>query len=247
MGWYANEPLRGLRQWSMVKQRLITIVAILCLAQLAVIASRQLQDSGSDLNVLRATIESFAARIADLFSGSQADISREKSAKNQGGSKTNPIRSGELVPSMADASDLTSDKASKASNAEARASREKEPEAKKDTSTRDPFVPFFSIRNNSRSDSSVSLTEYDVSELRVAAIVSDAAGNRSASVEATDGKSFIVRVGTKIGENGGRVENITSTTIVISEPAGSTFGSQGAVTKELSLKTNPPAPSGSAN
>lgn len=231
----------------MLKQRLISIVAVLCLAQLAVTASHQLQDNGSDLNELRGTLETFARHVTDLFSGDDAATSSDRSAKTQGSPKTASMRSGELAPLMADDSDSTTDKSAKTQDTQAKIAKDRKTEIKSAAPARDPFVPFFSIRNNSRGDGAGSLTDYDVSELRVAAIVSDGAGNRSASIEASDGKSFIVRVGTKIGENGGRVETITATTIVISEPAGATFGNGGATTKELSLKTTPPAPSGRAD
>jgi hypothetical protein len=116
------------------------------------------------------------------------------------------------------------------------------------TASRDPFVPFFSIRDRNRGGKTPAITDYELSELRLAAIISDSYGKRSASVEASDGKSFIVKVGSVIGDNGGEIKEITSSKIVISEPANLLAGnttseapnteSERPVTKELALKTN---------
>jgi hypothetical protein len=220
----------------MNKQRLISFVAVLCLAQLAIITSRQLQDKDSDLQVLRARVQSAFSLVSDLFSGNHNSSLNTVSDTIAKPAQLAPVRSGELAPTFLKDDAPAVQVANRATAPSLLIPPDSAP--KKDAG-RDPFVPFFSIRSGAQGDSAHPLTGYDLSELRVAAIIGDAAGNRSASVQASDGKNFIVKVGAKIGENGGRVESITATSIVISEPSHSSVGDEGAVIKELSLKTYP--------
>jgi Tfp pilus assembly protein PilP len=195
----------------MNKQRLIYIVAILCLAQLAVTASRQLQDGSSDLNSLVSQAQSLLAQARSI------------------GKDAAKTTTSSIDPSSSRAKNTNS-----LSSAPAK--------------SRDPFVPFFSLRNRDRGGNAVALTDYGLSEMRVAAIISDSSGNRSASVETSDGKSFIVKVGSLIGDNGGEIKEISQGKLVISEPASlfpddtkieaPSTGSETTVTKELLLKTN---------
>ncbi len=226
----------------MNKQRLISFVAVLCLAQLAIITSRQLQEKDSDLQKLRAHIQAGATWITDLLSGDDSPPQNQPEKKDP---KTTPARSGELTPTLLN--DDSPKDGRPPETARVAATGRSEALSTNAPVTRDPFVPFFSIRSGTRKDNPNPLTDYDLAELRVAAIIGDSAGNRSASIETSDGKSFIVKVGTKIGSNGGRIESITATTIVISEPADSGVGNQSAITKELSLKSYPTPPSGIAN
>lgn len=226
----------------MNKQRLISFVAVLCLAQLAIITSRQLQEKDSDLHTLRARIQAGNTWIAGLLSGDDAPPQNQPETKDL---KTAPLRSGELTPTLLN-DDSPNDRRPPETARVAMTGRHEAPTTNA-LVVRDPFVPFFSIRSGARKDNPSPLTDYDLSELRVAAIIGDAAGNRSASIETSDGKSFIVKVGAKIGGNGGRIESITATTIMVSEPADSGTGNQSAITKELSLKSYPTPPSGIAN
>jgi Tfp pilus assembly protein PilP len=119
--------------------------------------------------------------------------------------------------------------------------------ASRQATTRDPFVPFFSVKGSAKeADPANPLTSYDLSELRVVAIVRSSQGITSASVETKDGKSFIVKNGTKIGPYGGTVSNISATTIYIEEPSSSLLGDSTKATREISLKT-PPLPGGIVN
>lgn len=235
----------------MSKQRFLFVVAVLCLAQLGIIVSQQLQEKDSDLNTLRDGLQSASGVVSSLLAGDQSSTndglslnkSQSSRASDKGAITSQPARAttGELAPTLLhneDTNGRTAQQGAEHSQPQGVKASVRDP-AKAESTARDPFVPFFSIRSNARGDNPYPLTEYDISELRVAAIVSDAAGNRSASVEALGEKSFIVKVGTKIGKNGGRVESISATTITISEPTTSTFNGQGLAIKELSLKTYP--------
>lgn len=229
----------------MNKQRIITLVAVLCLAQLAVITSRQLQDETSDLQRLRAHVESFTSSITKLFLVGSDSSTRSQSTRNSQGTAPSLTHPSELAPTFLKDDAPSAQPAPKPVSA--LAAKPSETNSERNSAPRDPFVPFFAIRSKGHADAAHPLTNYSIEQLRVTAIIGDSAGNRSASVETHDGKSFIVRVGARIGENGGRVDRITPTTIVILEPSDSATGLERPATKELSLKTYPTPPSGLAN
>ena len=82
----------------------------------------------------------------------------------------------------------------------------------------DPFVPFYSITAETSLDRLAPLTSYELSQLRVSAIIGDAQNNRIASVETVSGGIFIVRPGTPVGKHGGTIQAITEQDILIAEP-----------------------------
>jgi Tfp pilus assembly protein PilP len=227
----------------MNKQRIVTFVAVLCFAQLAIIASQQLQDNNSDLQRLRGGAQSLFTSLANFFRHDKDSASAVQGSENAQTATAPSARPRELAPTF------LKDGAPKgriSSEAIAHSVPQSTEAAVKKSGSRDPFVPFFTIRNNSKGDSAHPLTNYSLSDLRVVAIIGDSTGNRKASVEAHDGKSFIVRVGTYIGDSGGRVDTITASTIVIVEPRDSSTGISGATVRELSLKTYPTPHSGIA-
>jgi Tfp pilus assembly protein PilP len=83
---------------------------------------------------------------------------------------------------------------------------------------RDPFVPSYSVVAKENPSHLAPLTSYELSQLRVSAIIGDSDGNRMASVETVSGGIFIVRPGTPVGKNGGTVRAITGRSVVIAEP-----------------------------
>jgi Tfp pilus assembly protein PilP len=101
---------------------------------------------------------------------------------------------------------------------------------------RDPFKPFYSNSDHPDPARKRTLQEYDLSELRVTAIIADKLGNSSASLAAPNGQSFIVKVGSYVGKQGGQVEVITDAKVVITTPNESSPGSGPAARRELSLK-----------
>jgi Tfp pilus assembly protein PilP len=229
----------------MTKQRFITLVALLSFAQLAILTSRQIDDKNSDLQRLRDYTQSFASSVAKLFSNDTDSAPPSPSSRSSQIAASSPSRPGELAPTFLNDDATTVRAVPKL--AATLPTKPSVPTPQKNATPRDPFVPFFAIRNNNQEDGAHPLTNYSLEDLRVSAIIGDSTGNRSASIEATDGKSFIVRVGARVGDHGGRVERITPTTIVIIEPRDSAVETGEATTKELSLKTYPTPHSGLAN
>jgi hypothetical protein len=93
------------------------------------------------------------------------------------------------------------------------------PAAQDATVRRDPFAPFFRVTGRDVSESSVALTDVDLKDIRVTAILHTATGKASASVETAAGRAFIISQGSPIGTKGGRVSDISAARVVISEPA----------------------------
>lgn len=85
-------------------------------------------------------------------------------------------------------------------------------------SARDPFVPFYSITAENSLDRLAPLTSYELSQLRVTAIIGDKQNNRIASIETVSGGIFIVRPGTPVGKHGGTIQAITEQGILVAEP-----------------------------
>lgn len=105
---------------------------------------------------------------------------------------------------------------------------------------RDPFVPFFQIRKSTGGDDNRPLTEYELSELKVTAIISDSHGERMASVETPSGRDFIVRPGGLIGPRGGRIVAILPAKLVIEEPSLPSGATITTTERELALKSPTP-------
>jgi Tfp pilus assembly protein PilP len=219
----------------MNKQRFITLIAILSFAQLAIIASRQLNDKNSDLERLRAQAQSFISSTSKLLSNNTSRTATSPMPNNSETTTPSILRPRELAPTFLKDDSSALEAAPKLSAS--LSGKPSELSARKNISSRDPFVPFFAIRNNNQGDPAYPLTHYSLQDLRVTAIIGDSSGNRSASIEAHDGKSFIVRVGARVGDSGGRVERITPSAIVIVEPRDSSIENLKATTKELSLKS----------
>lgn len=98
-------------------------------------------------------------------------------------------------------------------------SKDMSPAAAETTVKRDPFAPFFRVKGRDTSASSLTLTDVDLKDIRVTAILHTASGKTSASVETPTGRSFIIVKGSPIGTRGGRVTDISAARVVISEPA----------------------------
>jgi type IV pilus assembly protein PilP len=93
---------------------------------------------------------------------------------------------------------------------------------------RDPFRPYVRFDRPALSGELTPLEQYDLSQLRLVAIVTDErdpSGTR-AVVEDGSGLGFIVRVGTAIGRTRGRVSTIERDRIVVEEYPTNVFGEQ---------------------
>ena len=105
---------------------------------------------------------------------------------------------------------------------------------------RDPFVPFFSIKQGGGNAATSTPADFELSELRVTAIIKDSQGNYSASVKAPNERNFIIKVGSLIGLNGGKVTAITDSKILVSESSDAGVDGSSTALKELVLKRSEP-------
>ncbi|MDI7258740.1 MAG: pilus assembly protein PilP [Thermodesulfobacteriota bacterium] len=83
----------------------------------------------------------------------------------------------------------------------------------------DPFKPFIQltpVRELSRTTPVTPLQKYDISQLKLVAIISTPEGN-VALVEDSAGKGYFVKKGTEIGRNDGKVTRILKDRLIIEE------------------------------
>jgi type IV pilus assembly protein PilP len=99
----------------------------------------------------------------------------------------------------------------------------------------DPFKPFIELTPVKRASGAGPLTplqKYDISQLKLVAIISGADGN-IALVEDVTGRGYFVRKGTWIGKNDGRVTKILRDKVIIEEVYQDILGQ--TKTNEISL------------
>jgi len=82
------------------------------------------------------------------------------------------------------------------------------------------------------------IEKVDLSQLKLVGIISASSGNK-ALVEDASGKGFVIKKGTRIGINSGRVVKILKTLVVVEEEAESILGKITLVKKELKLQKPP--------
>lgn len=90
----------------------------------------------------------------------------------------------------------------------------------------DPFKPFIQItsaKENSRTLPLTPLQKYEVSQLKLVAIIIAREGN-IALVEDSAGKGYFLKKGTEIGKNDGKVKTILKDKVVIEESYEDIFG-----------------------
>ncbi len=90
----------------------------------------------------------------------------------------------------------------------------------------DPFKPFIEltpVREKVRTTPLTPLQKYDLSQLKLVAIVSTPEGN-VALVEDSTGKGYFIKKGTEIGKNEGKVTKILKDRIIIEELYEDVFG-----------------------
>jgi len=97
------------------------------------------------------------------------------------------------------------------------------------TGRRDPFRPYVESHDSSLPSGEITpLQQYELSQLRLVAIITDESnspGSR-AVVEDSSGLGYIVRVGTPIGRASGRVTAIERDRLVVEEWPSNVFGEQ---------------------
>ena len=103
---------------------------------------------------------------------------------------------------------------------------QKEPEKKEEQEYQynpagkpDPFKPFIEltpVREKVRTTPLTPLQKYDISQLKLVAIISSPEGN-VALVEDTAGRGYFIKRGTEIGKNEGKVTKILKDRVIIEE------------------------------
>ena len=106
------------------------------------------------------------------------------------------------------------------------------------TGKRDPFRPYVSpVGPRGAAGQRTPLQQYELSQIQLVAIIIDQLepGQARAVVEDSAGLGYIVRVGTPIGRNNGRVTTIEADRLVIEEWPTNVFGEERRVVivKEL--------------
>ncbi len=99
----------------------------------------------------------------------------------------------------------------------------------------DPFKPFIQltpIRESSRGTPLTPLQKYDISQLKLVAIICTHEGN-IALVEDATGKGYFLKKGVWIGKNDGKVTKILKDKVIIEEAYQDVFGQ--TKTQEISL------------
>ena len=122
----------------------------------------------------------------------------------------------------------------------AKTTETKEPEKKEETEYSynpigkpDPFKPFIQLASREGSRKfTTPLQKFDISQLKLVAIISTSQGN-VALVEDATGKGYILRKGTWVGKNDGKVTKILKDKVIIEEVYQDIFGQ--TKTSEISL------------
>ena len=109
----------------------------------------------------------------------------------------------------------------------------------------DPFASIFravpSVLADQNEKKRIPLTpieKVDLSQLKLVGIIFASGGNK-ALVEDASGKGFVIKKGTRIGINSGRVVKILKNIVVVEEKAESILGKTTLVERELKLQKPP--------
>ena len=101
---------------------------------------------------------------------------------------------------------------------------------------RDPFLPFdVSVKEDKPSDLPP-LERYKLGQLRLTAVIADLDGNLKGNVEDEQGKGYLVKPGTKIGDNGGVAVKIESDRIKILETQRDLLGNETSKVIEMVIQ-----------
>jgi Tfp pilus assembly protein PilP len=215
-------------------QRLIKFVALVCIAQLVIVGARYLWHYAKPATPKIQYTLSEKNKKADS-AGARASLKLNPTTKtppNSNNTKLNtpPDSSKQTQPNPQAQPTAPADTSSATTAANTNSA----------TNKRDPFIPYFTIRDSGKgSDPTNPLANYGVNQLRLAAILSDGGGKRTATVETDDGKYFIIKEGTPVGADGGQVTTITANSVIITESRSKLGGLIQTQTHELALKVKP--------
>lgn len=112
------------------------------------------------------------------------------------------------------------------------------------TDLRDPFHPPALRPAPAEADPNrPPLERYDLSELRLTAVIATGQDFSNATLEDSGGRGFIVKIGTKVGRNGGEVTAIFGNQIIIQETTVDTAGRPKVTEIGLKLRASAEEPS----
>ncbi len=103
-------------------------------------------------------------------------------------------------------------------------------------SLRDPFQPPNLKPKRVVDESRPELERYELSELRLTGVATAADGNLSASIETASGRGFMVKKGSLVGTNRGKIIDISMDRIVIEETVVNQSGQSVTSNFEMSLR-----------
>jgi hypothetical protein len=220
-------------------QKLITLsIALLCFLQLAVVSIREfaneLKEPGSKLyytakETLNSLNRSLSMRRSATVTGSVALQQDDTTTRNK---QTATIKeASKAIPSGSTSSAALMVPQLRGISAHTESGAHTESRGV----GRDPFVPFFKVHSEQSASAKGELTSYELDQLRVTAVIRASVEEVSASLESRDGRSFIVRPGTKIGLRGGTVEEITNAGVVVVREVGGIDGVT-VVRRELGIR-----------
>jgi len=109
----------------------------------------------------------------------------------------------------------------------------------------DPFQPLFQEKpvlatkeKRKKRQPQTPLERLDISQLKLVAIILASSGNR-AMVEESSGKGYVIKEGTYIGTNSGKVVNIKKETVVVEEEFEDAYGKVATRQREFKLPKPP--------
>ena len=121
------------------------------------------------------------------------------------------------------------------------------PAAYNPTGKIDPFEPLFrdkptlaKKKNRKKRQPQTPLERIDISQLKLVGIILASSGNR-ALVEESSGKGYVIKKGTYIGTNSGKVVKINKETVIVEEEFEDVFGKSSTRQREIKLPKPPGA------
>ncbi|MFN8543522.1 MAG: pilus assembly protein PilP [Candidatus Binatia bacterium] len=112
---------------------------------------------------------------------------------------------------------------------------ERTPPPEEGAARRDPFRPPRASAASSAGEAKTPLERYEIGQLRLTAVIYETRDSR-AVVEDDTGLGYIIRLGTRIGPNGGKVESIERGKVTVREDYVDFYGEHRPTDVTLELK-----------
>jgi|GEM_PF-4946660 len=218
-----------------MKNTLLSVVALVCAAEVGVHLVRRLRHEPS-MTPAQAQVAS-----ANTSANRERKVEQKHVARDATTQALSPDRAS-IDRSVLDRSALLESLEKAPSESQGDDENGETATAKANSNTnlsRNPFVPL-SYNGKRQLDDLSPLTSTELSDMRLAAVIKDSAGDYSASVETKQGRNLIVKRGAHIGTRGGQVVQITSSRVIISELIQDQLGKKSVRFRELAMRAPPP-------